>query len=364
MTYHELLIEILEEKIEEIKQEQILSYEDIEEKVSKLFEEIMSDEFLSKHAKEILNILEPKAPIMYEENRLMMQEFESRLQLRWLDAFYIIQLFLTISTESSIELMDELYSNGEKSTDGSKTFINIFESEMIQLQRQAIILAKEMNLLLKSGFSEAAFSRWRSLFEVSVIMGSMIKLKHKNTKQAQTVAQEFYLSGAIIERAVAEKNHNEDLVKQLTDEIETMGIDPQRLNKLKRDYEWARSFTAKSPKEKIYFSDLIEFSELEHLKQEYKDACQYIHVSSYGLHNPLGEIPINNKIVFGPTNAGLSRPLQLILISLLNCTTSFLTLDYTIDRAIQIKLLEMVINESLELIVEIDRKIIEEENSS
>lgn len=113
---------------------------------------------------------------------------------------------------------------------------------------------------------------------------------------------------------------------------------------------------------KIYFNNLIDFSELNHLKSEYQDACQYIHVSPYGLHFPLGQLSTNDNIVFGPTDYGLSRPLQLLLISLLSTTTSFLTIDYTIDRAIQIKMLNFIVNDSLELISNIDKNILEEYN--
>lgn len=105
---------------------------------------------------------------------------------------------------------------------------------------------------------------------------------------------------------------------------------------------------------------MINYSELDYLKNEYDYACEYIHVSSYGLHFPLGNLSSNDRINFGPSDYGLSRPFQLLLISLLSTTTSFLTLDYTVDRAIQIKMLNLVVDSSLEEIANIDKEIRED----
>lgn len=357
-TFHEIFIDMLEEKIEDFKLTEHLSNKEIDEKVSSVIEKVFSDELLSKHAKDILNTLEPKAPIMYEENRLMMQEFESRLQRRWLDALYISQLFLTITTESTVELMEEIFEAGDKNTEPNLNFIPIFDSEMLLLQKQSIVLAKEMLVLIKSGFSEAAFSRWRSLFEVSVIMKCFVKVMSDEESKAETVAKEFYISSIIREKKILLKKKKS--VNHLVEEIDKIDLDRERKEKLHIDYEWARNFINIRSGKKIYFNDLIDFSELNHLKNEYQDACQYIHISPYGLHYQISQLSSNDKIVFGPTDYGLSRPLQLLLISLLSTTTNFLTIDYTIDRAIQIKMLNFIIDDSLELISNIDKKILDE----
>ena len=57
-----------------------------------------------------------------------------------------------------------------------------------------------MLVLIKSGFSEAAFSRWRSLFEVSVIMKCFVKVMSDEESKAETVAKEFYISSIIREK--------------------------------------------------------------------------------------------------------------------------------------------------------------------
>lgn len=223
MSYQKLLEELLEDKIEELRKEESFTDSEIEDKIKLILTEVFSEEFVSKHAKDILNILEPKSPIMYEENRLMMQEFESRLQMRWLDAFYIVQLFITISTESTVELIHKIFEQGETCTDGKK-YINIFYSEMILLQKQAIILAKEMNHLLKGGYSEAAFSRWRSLFEVSVIMKCLAKVLDEDVEKGEMVATEFYVAG-LINKIEASDNKAKDA---LLSEIRRVKIDDSR----------------------------------------------------------------------------------------------------------------------------------------
>ena len=204
-TYREIFINMLKEKVQEMELSSELTNEEITEKIEQIFEKVFSDDLLSKHANEILNTLEPKTPIMYEENRLMMQEFESRLQFKWLDALYISQIFLTVSTESTVELMQEIFDSGDKITNPNLNYISIFNSEMIQLQKQSIILAKEMITLLKGGYSEAAFSRWRNLYEVSVIMKCFLKINVEDSQLAGQVALEFYASSLLKDRKILEK---------------------------------------------------------------------------------------------------------------------------------------------------------------
>lgn len=359
MTYQRLLEELLKEKVEELKNEGVFTDFEIEEKIDDKLSEVFSEKFVSKHARDILNMLEPQSPIMYEENRLMMQEFESRLQMRWLDAFYIAQLFITISIENTVELINEFFEQAETSSDGKK-YISIFYSEMILLQKQAIILAKEINHLLKGGYSEAAFSRWRSLFEVSVIMKCMVKAFDEDHKNGELVATEFYVSG-IVKKIEVVVDEEKDTLKN---EIKKLKIDKNREDELKKDYEWFRTCINKSSKSKIYFNDLIDYSESKNLYDQYKEACQYIHISSYGLHYQLAIDNSFDSLVFGPSNVGLSKPFQLLLVSILSTTRSFLSLDYTIDRAIQIKMLELIVKDTLKNIEEIDEQIIAEEESS
>lgn len=106
---------------------------------------------------------------------------------------------------------------------------------------------------------------------------------------------------------------------------------------------------------------MINYSDSNDLLDEYKEACQYIHISPYGLHFQLAIDTPFDSLAFGPSNVGLSKPLQLLLVSILSTTRSFLNLDYTIDRAIQIKLLELIVDDVLENIKEIDNQIIAEE---
>ena len=71
-----------------------------------------------------------------------------------------------------------------------------------------------MLVLIKSGFSEAAFSRWRSLFEVSVIMKCFVKVMNDEVNKAEIVAKEFYISSLIREKNILTNN------KQSVDHLE------------------------------------------------------------------------------------------------------------------------------------------------
>lgn len=48
---------------------------------------------------------------MVEEERLVKQEFESRLQLRWLTAFYDLSSVIKISEETAGDVIDDYMEN-------------------------------------------------------------------------------------------------------------------------------------------------------------------------------------------------------------------------------------------------------------
>ena len=76
---------IINEKLKQImNDEKTVKEEDLE----KLFEKLYSSEVIEKISDPIYQTLIQTAPQMVEEDRLLTQEFESRLQQRWLTAFY------------------------------------------------------------------------------------------------------------------------------------------------------------------------------------------------------------------------------------------------------------------------------------
>ncbi|RLK62628.1 hypothetical protein D3H64_08730 [Atopobacter sp. AH10] len=358
MTYQSILSDKIQELVNELRNREGTSELEIDQKVNNFLDAIFSKDFISKHAISILEVLEPKAPIMYEENRLIMQEFESRLQFRWLDAFYITQLYITISVETTRELMEEILNKTAISDNGRKN-IDVYFSIMFQLQRQSILLAKEMITLLKGGYSEAAFSRWRSLYEVSVIMNCLEKAAEQDSENIGIVVKEYLASAFVRSLELAE---TEVEIKQFNNKINELNIKESRVKQLKKNYEWARSFINKKNKKQMYFSNLISYSGLDNLKSFYDEACQFIHVTPYGLHNRLYEVDPYDTLVFGPSNAGLSVPFKLLLVSLFDTTKSFLRLDPTIDRLIQIKILDIIVEKSFSRVDEIEQQLKYEEN--
>lgn len=75
MYYQKMVEEMLEKIANELQENVKLKDKEKEDKVNEIIDKIISEDLLGNQAEEILNTLEPKAPIMYEENRLLTQEF-------------------------------------------------------------------------------------------------------------------------------------------------------------------------------------------------------------------------------------------------------------------------------------------------
>ncbi|MGR6019377.1 hypothetical protein ACT7CU_16670 [Bacillus paranthracis] len=77
--------------VKKVVEEKLKKGEEIDEdKLLSAIKGIYSKENLDEYASPIYSTLKQTTPKMVEEERLIHQEFESRLQLRWLDAFFTI----------------------------------------------------------------------------------------------------------------------------------------------------------------------------------------------------------------------------------------------------------------------------------
>ncbi|EJS03416.1 DUF5677 domain-containing protein [Bacillus mycoides] len=323
-------------------EEKLKNGEEIDEdKLLSAIKGVYSKESLDEYAAPIYSTLKQTTPKMVEEERLIHQEFESRLQLRWLDAFYDLASVIKISEETAMDIIDE-YMENHAEMENNRYSVSVTFDVLMKLYAKAIVISKEIYTLLRSGFSDGAMSRWRSLHECNVYFRNLTS-RYSDKEFTDDLICKFIDYSFVEDYQELTKYRKKDEEFKL-DRIEENNIEKDYKAVLKKygndfskPYSWAKALFPS--KNKIYFSDLEKSAGINRLSIYYKQANYHIHASPTGLYNSLGNIQDERLqkygYVFGPSNYGLSIPGQLTLISLAQIATSLLLLNSNIDRLIR-----------------------------
>lgn len=158
---------------------------------------------------------------------------------------------------------------------------------------------REILWLLRGGFADGAYARWRSLFELSVI--------------AEFISE-----------------NDEQVAKAFIDSVE---------EKEGKDYNWAKKamcFASLNPRAKITFEMIRSQCTIitEDWKKSYKESCQVVHASSLGTFGRIGSPDENMIISTGASDYGLALPAVNSAISLMHVTLFYFgLLDQMDSRA-------------------------------
>ncbi|WP_254704096.1 MULTISPECIES: DUF5677 domain-containing protein [Bacillus] len=330
--------------VKKVVEEKLKNGEEIDEdKLLSAIKGVYSKESLDEYASPIYSTLKQTTPKMVEEERLIHQEFESRLQLRWLNAFYDLASVIKISEETAMDIIDE-YMEERVEMENNKYSISVTFDVLMKLFAKAIVISKEIYTLLKSGFSDGAMSRWRSLHECNVYFRNLTS-RYSDKEFTDDLICKFIDYSFVEDYQELTKYRKKDDKFKL-DQIEANNIEKNYKvvlkkygNDFRKPYSWAKALFPS--KNKIYFSDLEKNAGINRLSIYYKQANYHIHASPTGLYNSLGNI-LDERVhkygyVFGPSNYGLSIPGQLTIISLAQIATSLLLLNSNIDKLIRAK---------------------------
>lgn len=245
------------------------------------FDKIISDvieKSLPQTSNLLIKSLKSGAGEMLEEHRLIRQEFEARLLRRWSKPLNLLEMYTVISQESGEILHTDYCETAKVNND------LVFEV-LTRIHGRACQITYEILCLLRSGFADGAFARWRTLHELAVI--SLFIYKH-----GIDVA-ERYLEYQVIENyfEMLEYQKNSKRLnleplsfleyKEITDNKKHL------ISKFGQDFEkpfgWVASVL---PKEKRNLKGLEDNVGLDHLRPYYKFACNYVHSANYGLADP------------------------------------------------------------------------------
>jgi hypothetical protein len=307
-------------------------------------------EITNEMALPILSDLRKNAPVMLKEHRRERRSFENRLAKDWKKPFDLLETFLVIAFEAGDEL------NKEYRKDPAERKNYVLEA-LTRLHARACQIAREVLMLLKSGYADGAHARWRSLHEIAVV-GSFIKthgnvaaekyLLHDRIEsfKAATLYQKYY--EALGDAPISQDEY--DSIKAVRDKLVT-----RFGNSYKNNYGWASSALNK---EDPTFVDIEGNSGLDHLRPYYKLASHNVHANPKGIMFKLGLLEdTQNILLAGPSNVGFTDPAQGTAISLGIITITLLTAKPTIDNLVVSNILLKLESEIGEEFLKVQKEI-------
>ena len=211
------------------------------------------------------------------------QAFIAHQEQKWYKAFAASEAMYIMTLEAA-----ELYSQyveelqEEEKKDRMWTFI-----ALQHIHGRALQIFLEIITLMKNGFADGAYARWRSMYELSVV-GSFIK------SQGETIAKKYY-----------ESSETEDR------------------------YDWAKeSSLFANRKRHISFNDIQKVCDFntDDWKDQYTLANRVVHASPQGTFRRLCNTGTQSIIPVGRSDYGITTPGEHSAISLAVISAIFFTI--------------------------------------
>ena len=273
--------------------------------------------------------------------------FEARLEARWGRGLDLADLVAHEAYESGRWVNDLLGPAAETRQDRK------FEA-LIRLHGKAVMTAREVLVLLRSGYSSGSLARWRTLHEVWVVFLLLADGDQELSRR--------YLVHDVVESLKGQEEYEqtwdalgheppdwtaaegEETREELVDEFGRTFLQP---------YGWAAPlFNDKAPK----FKQLQERVDLDPWRGYYRMASHGTHANSKGVAWNIQDLGTVDMIWAGPSNAGLVDPAQCSLIGLAGLTASLMAyavseLPDSADHGIANQSIALVRHQSILLLV-------------
>lgn len=234
---------------------------------------------------------------MYEQVtafRAEEQEFLARQEQKWYKAFVASESMYIMTLEAAEVYVQEVNQlSQERLKAHSYTF-----TAMLHIHGRAMQQFLEIVTLMKNGFADGAYARWRSMYELVVISSFIIK------------------NGEEVAKAFIESSNTDDR------------------------YDWAGvSGLFPNNKRHITFNDIQKKCGIdsEIWRGQYTLANKTVHASSQGTFARLSNLGEPNVISVGRSDYGITTPAEHSAISLAHITTMFFAIYSTENSILSMK---------------------------
>ena len=277
-----------------------LSDEEIIEKIKKIdFNDIMMSITDSVSADFAVFFRERMYEIELEE-RAKTQEFSAHQEQLWGKCFAASQTMYTITIDAAENISQYIHENASAEEKDARKFMFL---ALQHLHGRACQMFLEILTLLRNGFGDCAYARWRSLYELNCI-AYFIKA------QGEQVAKQYF------EQSLSNVPH--------------------------QDYAWTTGAVNKRGKPITVksFATIETYCEMGKVwNDQYKLACLVTHGSPEGTFKRMSIYETRNIIPVGRSNYGIAVPAEHSAISLHLISTLFFTLFPYADGIAYVKTL-------------------------
>lgn len=264
------------------------------------------------------------------------KSFEERNQARWREGFAYMTALIASCTELG-EAVNLHFQNNTRDI-GPAT-----SSALTTLHARCLRVANEAFSLMRCGFADGAYSRWRTMHEIYATCLFI-------TKTGEDIATRYQEAWHLKALKRAKEYRRYEQILNLRDFDDSEFRELERHNKrlsrsyedeLKSDWGWARP--ALNGKDRINFSDIQDYVGLDHWRPYISMAHQEIHAGFVPPDKGLGVSEADGTIhLVGPSNAGMMVPVQNISITLTGITSVLLSIVPTLDTIAFIKALKIL----------------------
>ncbi len=241
--------------------------------------------------------------------------FEARLEARWGRSLDLADLVIHEALESG------MWVHGLMGPAAAACQDHKYEA-LVRLHGKAVMTAREVMVLLRSGYSSGALARWRTLHEVWVVS---LLLRDGDDELSRR-----YLHHDLVESLKGQQEYEETWEALGQEPPDWTAAERERMraeltaefgSAFLRDYGWAAPlFNDTAPT----FKKLQERVELDHWRGYYRMASHGTHANPKGISWNIQSLATDERIMAGPSNAGLVDPAQCTLIALTSITVCVL----------------------------------------
>lgn len=282
-----------------------------------------------------------------KENRY----FTNRLYKTWKKPIDYFEALIELIASCTYSFVETFYEDAYKNN-------NLLFNALQNIQARSLLISRECLTLIKNGYPDGSFSRWRTIYELSVI-GKLL-YDENNQELCERYLNYYHIQEYLDEKHSRERghqNHTDESFEILKYNYDFM-IDKYGQDYVKGDYGWANDIFNKK---RVTFQEIKDRVDMDKLYGYYKLSSAYIHGNHKANEESLGVIPNLERLkLVGPSNYGLSIPMQNVAISLIHISTYFFltysNLDVWTTCSIMNKFLDKIIVESSKVQIKIENK--------
>lgn len=317
----------------------------------------ITKESLEELSQRTMETLKQDSSRMLKERRKNQKGFENRLYQRWKEPLDLLESLIVICFESGQDKKDRL-SKGRDITSPK-------QAALIKIHARSVQISYEILALLKAGFADGAYARWRSLHELSTItfflkdnsddvsrryLEHELMRKFKEAKDYQKHHKEIgYPKLTRTEFSRIKKEHDK-LLKQYGAEFE-----------YRNGFEWIPRTILPNPN----FTALENHVKLDKWRPFYNMSADSVHGGSKGFFRlGLTEDSQDKILLVGPTDYGHADPIHSTAISLSHVTLNLLLLEPSFEDLLISQVILRYVKEIGQKALSIQKRIEKEHRST